>query len=583
MDDGTAPRGLTAVTTRIRVLILLLSALVCFAIVATSGQAYNHYAIHYGTHGWGPPEVAFLLHYLLFGATAVLLLGVAFDLAVGARLTAGFDRLATLSARSAWSATALVSIVVFGLVTVSRYGLLGDTAITDDENVYSFMARTFASGRLYLPSMPEPVRPFFDNPFIVNDGKWYGIYFPGHPALLALGERFHLMRWVPTMAATLTVPLTFAVGRRVVGQRAALLALPLLAVSPFFILSSATLLAHSTAGLLLMAFVYAALRVLEHPERAVWWLAAGVALGGSGLTRPLSAAAFAFPWLVVLTLSLRRARSRAWAGAALFCLVGAASVALLGAYHVALSGNPFTSGYHTFGRTVGLSFTQGALVAPAPFPSLFELGYTLARLNFWLFGWPLSLAFLPFFRYTREGVALLLAPAGVVLLFAVTTVPSINVVGPVHYAELIAPLVLVSASGIEELAQWVRTRLHASPGRVLGLPIAATLCALVLYAPLYVGSLGAMTRVARAPYDLVETARLERAVVFVRSLGALDFPPWSWAYSPRNPSPDLTDPVLYVRDLGEARNRVLIQLMPDRTPFWLGVRDGRLVLVPLAQ
>ena len=152
-------------TTRIRILILLLSAMVCFAIVTTSGLAYNHYAIHYGRHGWGPPEVAFLLHYLLFGATSVLLLGAALDLAVGRRLTEAFDRLATLSARSAWSLTALVSVLVFGLVTLSRYGLLGDTAITDDENVYTFMARTFASGRLYLavdaragpPVLQQPV------------------------------------------------------------------------------------------------------------------------------------------------------------------------------------------------------------------------------------------------------------------------------------------------------------------------------------------------------------------------------------------------------------------------------------------
>jgi len=572
------------VTARSRILILLLSAMVGFAIVTTSGLAYNHYTIHYGAHGWGPPEVAFLLHYLLFGATSVVLLGAAFDLAVGRRLADGFDRVTTLSSRSAWSVTALVSVLVFGLVTVSRYGLLGDTAITDDENVYSFMARTFASGHLYLPSMPEPVRPFFDNHFIINDGKWYGMYFPGHPILLALGERVHLMHWVPTLSATLTVPLTFAVGRRVFGPRAALLALPLLAVSPFFILSSATLLGHSTAALLLMAFVYSTLRVLERPDRMAWWLAAGACLGWTGLTRPLSAAAFALPWLVLLAMSLRRRPGgRAWVGAILFALMGATAAALLGAYHVALSGDPLTTGYHTFGRLSGMSFTRGALVEPAPYPSLFELGYTLARLNFWLFGWPLSLAFLPFFRRTREGVALLLAPVAVVLLFAVTTVPSINGVGPVHYAELIAPLVLVSASGIEELAQWVRTRLDASAGRVLALPIAATLCAFVLYVPLYVGSLGAMAAVARAPYDLVETARLDHAVVFVRSLGALDFPPWSWAYYPRNPSPGLHDRVLYVRDLGDERNRELIRFLPDRAPYWMGVRDHQLVLMPLAR
>lgn len=568
-------------TIRIRILVRLLSAMVCFAIVTSSGLAYNHYAIHYGTHGWSPPEVAFLLHYVLFGATAVLLLAAALDLAVGRRLTEAFDRLATLPAPTAWSLTALTAALVFGLVTAARYGVLGDTAITDDENVYTFMARTFASGRLYLPSMPEPVRPFFDNHFIINNGKWYGIYFPGHPALLALGEHFHLMHWVPTVSATLTVPLTFAVGRRVFGLRAALLALPLLVVSPFFILSSATLLSHSTAGLLLMAFVYAALRVLERPERPAWWLAAALALGWTGLTRPLSAAAFALPWLVLLAMALRRAGGRTWAGVTLFGLVGAGSVALLGAYNLALSGDPLTTGYHTFGRISGMSFTLGALVAPAPSPSLFELGYTLARLNFWLLGWPISLAFLPFLRRTREGVALLLGVAGVVVLFAVTTVPSINVVGPVHYAELIAPLVLVSASGIEELAQWVRARLHPDPGAVLALPIAAIVCALVLYVPLYLGSLGAMARVARAPYDLVQTARLDHAVVFVRSLGALDFPPWSWAYYPRNPSPGLRDPVLYVRDLGEARNLEMIRFVPDRAPYWMGVRGGQLVLMPL--
>ncbi|HSB42194.1 MAG TPA: glycosyltransferase family 39 protein, partial [Methylomirabilota bacterium] len=470
---------------RVRVLTLLLSAMVCVAIVLTGGLAYRNYAILYGIHGWSPPEIAFLLHYLLFGTGAAILLALGFDLALGRRLIAGFDALAGLSSRSAWTITAVGSLAVFALVTVARYGLLGDTAITDDENVYTFMARTFASGRLYLPSMPEPVRPFFDNHFLINDGKWYGIYFPGHPAALALGERVHLMHWVPAVSATLTAALAFAVGRRVFGQRAALLALPLLVLSPFFVLSSATLLAHSTAAALLMTFVYAALRVLERPDRAGWWLIAGLALSWAGLTRPVSAAAFAVPWLVLLATTLRpRAGGRVWVGALIFCLVGAGAGGLLAAYHTALSGDPFTTGYHTFSRINRFSFAIGSLVAPAPFPTLFELGYTLARLNFWLFGWPVSLAFLPFFRRSREGLALLLAPASVVLVYALTTVPSINVVGPVHYAELVAPLVLASASGIEELAQWVRSRVHASAGQVLALPIAATICALILYAPI---------------------------------------------------------------------------------------------------
>jgi hypothetical protein len=572
------------VTIRIRALILLLSALLCVAIVMTGGFVYNHYAIHYGTHGWGPPEVAFLLHYLLFGTGAAILLAAAFDAAIGRRLMTGFERLGSRSSRSAWTLAGLGAALVAGLITGARYTVLGDTAITDDETVYRFMARTFAGGRLYLPSMPEGVRPFFDHHFVVNDGKWYGIYFPGHPLALALGERLRLLDWVPTVSATLTVLLAFAVGRRVFGQRTALLAVALLAVSPFFILSSATLLAHSTAGVLLMAFVYCALRALDRPERLGWWLAAAATLGWAGLTRPVAAAAFALPWLVLLATTLgRRAGRRGWAGATLFCLAGAGAVGLLAAYQAVLSGDPLTTGYHTFGRLNRFSFTLGALVAPAPYPTLHELGYTIARLNFWLLGWPLSLAFLPFFRRSREGIALLAGPLAVIALYALTTVPSINVAGPVHYAELIAPLILVSASGLDELAHWARARLTAGAGRVLALPIGATLCALLLYLPLYLGSLSAMARVARAPYDLVEAARLDRAVIFVRSRGALEIAPRSWAYYPEMPSPGLDDPVLYVRDLGEERNRDLMRFLPDRSPHWMGMRDGQLVLLPLAR
>jgi hypothetical protein len=87
--------------------------------------------------------------------------------------------------------------------------------------------------------------------------------------------------------------------------------------------------------------------------------------------------------------------------------------------------------------------------------------------------------------------------------------------------------------------------------------------------------------VARAPYDLVESARLDRAVVFVRSRGALEIAPGSWIYYPEMPSPALDDPVLYVRDLGEERNRELMRFLPDRSPHWMGIRDGQLVLVPL--
>jgi hypothetical protein len=57
--------------------------------------------------------------------------------------------------------------------------------------------------------------------------------------------------------------------------------------------------------------------------------------------------------------------------------------------------------------------------------------------------------------------------------------------------------------------------------------------------------------------------------------------PGAWVYFHRNPSPDLSDPVLFVKDLGPERNQALMQAMPGRAPFAMGVKDNRLLLVPL--
>jgi 4-amino-4-deoxy-L-arabinose transferase-like glycosyltransferase len=172
----------------------------------------------------------------------------------------------------------------------------------------------------------------------------YGMYFPGHPTALAIGKRLHAMAWVPTVSATLIVPLAFGVARRIFGQRAALLTLPLLLVSPYFVFSSATLLAHSTVAVLLMAFVYSVLRLREAPDAVRWWIMGGVALGWAALTRPFSAPIFAVPWLVWLGTDLwLRRNGRTTVGALLFCLIGATALGLL--LSVRAFGSPFVSGH----------------------------------------------------------------------------------------------------------------------------------------------------------------------------------------------------------------------------------------------
>jgi hypothetical protein len=347
-------------------LLLLLGAVLCVAALFAGGLPYAGYEVHYGRFGWGPYEAVFLVNYLLLGGVAVGLAGTAIALGGGEGVSRFFARLGELSASAEARFVALAAAAILVLVTAVRVVLLQDTAITDDENVYAFMARVFASGRLSAPSPPGPIRAFFDNQFIVNDGKWYGMFFPGHGFLLAIGQWVGAARWVPTASAVATALLAFLVARRAFGRRAAVLTLGLLVLSPYFVMSSATLLAHSTAALFLAVFVYAILRAQDAGASPLWWLAAGLAVGWAGLTRPLSGAAFVVPWAVWLLARLARDGSaRRLAGTVLFALGGTAAFVVLCLYNLTLAGAPFVTGYHTYSALYGFPVDKGATPSSA--------------------------------------------------------------------------------------------------------------------------------------------------------------------------------------------------------------------------
>jgi hypothetical protein len=563
-----------------RLALALGGAGLCLAAFWAAGEAAAHYAILYGRHGWAPPETALLLNFLLLGVPCAALLTAALAGWLGPRLIEAFERLGAVSGKTAQAAAGVFALLIGAVVALARYGLLRNTAITDDENVYDFMARMWVAGHLSVPSPPPAVRAFFENQFIVNNGRWYGIYAPGHPLALTLGQWIGAIRWVTTVEALLTVLLGWALATRLFGRRAGLLALGLLAVSPFFLLVSATMLAHATAALALAAFMYAAVRASEAPASTRWWAAAGTALGWAGLTRPLAAAAFAIPWLVLLAGAARRHR-RAAPGVALFVLCGALAAALFAGYNAAVTGHPLQTGYQVFADTYQFTFTMGSLPAAPPVAALYELFYSLARLNFWLLGWPVSLALVPFARRTPAGVAMALGVLATLLVYAIFRVPSINVVGPVHYGELAVPLLILTASGIEQVAG----RLEALVGRrgltaALAAPVALTAVAVLFFWPVYAPALRQMSNVARAPYDLVERAGLDNAVIFVRSLPSLEAFPGAWVYRHRNNSPDLSDPVLWVNDRGPDNARLLATL-PGRQAYRMAMEGGRLTLSPL--
>jgi 4-amino-4-deoxy-L-arabinose transferase-like glycosyltransferase len=171
----------------------------------------------------------------------------------------------------------------------------------EDEFGYLFEAKTFAGGHAWVPRN-EPVaylwQPFVVQPENSVDGiqKRFGKYTPGWPLLLTTGVVLGQTWVVNAFLAMLSVSLVYRLGREIFDEPVGIVSALLLAISPMAIMLNATLMSHTSAMFMAVAFVYCYWRVTKHGKRRyLWAIACGLALGWMAATRPLSALAIAVP------------------------------------------------------------------------------------------------------------------------------------------------------------------------------------------------------------------------------------------------------------------------------------------------
>ena len=306
--------------------------------------------------------------------------------------------------------------------------------------------------------------------------------------------------------------------------------------------------------------------------------------------RPQSTIAMALPLVVAWALSLSRLERPLRVRAALAFVVPSAVLAAI--FLTALwaqNGSPWLSGYVRYGQYIAMNGFRFAGFAPqdlTPIPgfdfSQFApaIGNTaggLFRLNFDLFGWHSSFAFILMGRpWLSPGARLMWAMIAVhlVLMFFMHDW-GIDTFGPVHAFELSLPILIltvIAARKVTERFTW--TSEQGAPRRNLPmfppfLFVALIVCAWLGFAPVRlraVHQIAAHVNVAsRAP----ENAGLHRAVIFA---------PWPFAplcnstpqhfagFHPVN-DPDLRNDILWVNHIDLESNRRLLETLPGRTGY----------------
>lgn len=477
----------------------------------------------------------------------------------------------------------------FSTVCMTGYFLGGPffshLPLTVDTNAQLAHAKMLLEGELYLPSMP--MRDFFNMWMMVNDGRWYSQYPPGHLLMLTIGAYFTKRTFVLPVLGGLTTLAVYYLALQLYGRRVARIAVVLAGACVYLIVMSSEFMMNGTSLLTATLFFAFYFRMFRKPS---WQsgLLAGMAIGYCFITRPYSAVAVALPFIFHALYLLAAERKTYLRPLAAMAAAGAAFLCLQLYYNTLTTGDALVFGYQ---RSWGdwhnpLSSEAASRLNDLEMEKNFrENLQRLAWFNRMPFEWPLPglalLALLYGWRGARREERLMYF-AIAAMAFSCQVLPG-NVErewGPRLMYEILTLIIVLSAKALSLLPAFFRRvlRWRRSLAYYYGF-------ALVLAVPLYGFAMQHNMRIDTlmkiynfygrggnpAYYRYILRNVQSPALVFVEGLGYQ-------AVSFANP-PEPTDRVIFANDLGNS-NTKLMQLYPDRYAYRAYIGKNGFVVEP---
>lgn len=479
-----------------------------------------------------------------------------------------------------WGAI-LICLAGFAVILLLADRVFEHIPHSEDEAAYLFQAKVMAQNRLTVPTPAN--RLAFWSPFVVDyQGRRFGKYPPGWPALLSLGVRLRAAWLVNAALGTLTLALIFRLGSRLYSPPLGLIGAALALTTPGFLFLSASLLSH-TASLFWVMIALVGLTYIRR-GRPYPALIVGAGLGAAFVTRPSAGLGAGLAVGFFALLQAIRGRWR-WPVLAWFGLGGLPVAALLPLYWWAITGDPTFNPYLLvwpydrpgFGPDIG---PYGYDLRAALF---INTRLKLQALATGLFGWPgwsnllfLSLPFLLPSLPPARGKANLspkrggITPAADWLLLGLLlsliflhlfywAFGGVDGGFPRYYYDALPALVLLTGRGMQRAFGWLaRYRLGWA---VVGLVSLLVAYNFTFNLPSHMAAQKGKYGITPAPLEIVERANLsEPALIIVRDVAS-----WRDFAAPfAANSPTLDGPVVYAIGGSPAHNRRLQAQFPRR-------------------
>jgi len=284
---------------------------------------------------------------IALGVAAVLVL-----LVPGGRLEAAIAGAGRLVARPGSGPFAAALGVIAGLLSLTvALAVYRGVPSSVDEMAQLLHARALAGGRLAIPLPGNASAWTIQNGMATPEG-WASIYPPLHTILLALGLRLGAPWMVGPVSVGIATWASTLAFERLLGALVGRVAGLALALAPFWILTGATYLSHTSAAAALALLLWSGLRARE--GGLGWAIAAGAAAGAAVASRPWVGLTCSATLLAVLWWSDRR---RIVPRLAALSAGGLPFALLLFWWNERLFGGALTLGYSaTFGPSHGLGF-----------------------------------------------------------------------------------------------------------------------------------------------------------------------------------------------------------------------------------
>ena len=511
--------------------------------------------------------------YLTFGSVGMLLVLVGiYPFAVSfarSRFGNGIRRIATKIVFYFYNVNiryflAAIFASAFILTNLGSYFVFQHIPHIQDSLDQVFHAKILAMGKLTVPS--HKYKEFFDFTHMINNGKWYSEYPPGHILAMLVGVIIGMPWIINPLLGSLSVVIFYFIGKEVYDERVGRLASLLGLLSPFIIFMSSEFMSHASALLWLSLFILFFAKTVQR-KRIYHPLVAGGALGMAVLGRPMTVLGMGIPFAIyALVLLVRHFREYVFRFSVMF-LVVLAFVGVLLLFNYMTNGDPFLFGYvvlHGKGHNPGFGHS-GWGEPHTPSKGLRQNLNNLNALNKYLFEWPVPCLFFAFllfatgkqnkWDYLFISSFWLLSVAYFFYWFQDWCF------GPRFMYEASVLMILLTARSFLNAPVLVNETLglDATPSRVKGF---LGMTVMVLFLVGFASNIRPLVKLYSTSYwgvnnsvlEAVKNRHIKNAVVFVHS--------YYGSVLPAN-SPTFDGDVIYVRDLGE-KNHLMMEYYPGR-------------------